>query len=198
MSSVEFQENPQTFVAKFNKNPGGAGGTGEKGATFTPSVAEDGTLSWSNDKGLPNPDPVNIKGGPGEQGPVGPQGEPGFSPSVEVSKTINGIAVSVTNATGTTTQAFPFFNEHTFASGDTLNLTEGAAEYRGTGEIGTLVVNYPAGQFEAWLKFITAASGAVTITLPTSQYIGEAPVFGNGETWELSIKDGVIVAAKCE
>lgn len=171
---------------------GGSGAPGENGATFTPSVTEDGTLSWTNDKNLENPKPVNIKGEPGEKG------EPGFSPSVEVSKTINGIAVSVTNADGTTTQAFPFFSAYAFASGDTLNLTEGAAEYRGTEAIGTLVVNYPAGQFEAWLKFTTAAAGAVTVTLPTSQYIGEAPVFGNGETWELSIKDCVIVAAKCE
>jgi hypothetical protein len=33
---------------------------GEKGATFTPSVSEDGTLSWTNDKGLENPVPFNI------------------------------------------------------------------------------------------------------------------------------------------
>lgn len=37
-------------------------GGGENGATFTPSVSEDGVISWENDKGLPNPDPVNIKG----------------------------------------------------------------------------------------------------------------------------------------
>lgn len=38
------------------------------GATFTPSVSEDGDLSWTNDKGKDNPPTVNIKG---------PQGEPG-------------------------------------------------------------------------------------------------------------------------
>ena len=51
------------------------------GATFTPSVSADGTLSWSNDGGLPNPDPVNIKGpqGPkGDTGDTGPQGEQGI------------------------------------------------------------------------------------------------------------------------
>lgn len=31
-----------------------------KGATFTPSLTEDGWLTWTNNKGLPNPDPVNI------------------------------------------------------------------------------------------------------------------------------------------
>ena len=47
---------------------GSQGAPGEDGATFTPSVSEDGTLSWSNDKGLPNPEPVNIQGPPGELG----------------------------------------------------------------------------------------------------------------------------------
>ena len=50
------------------------------GATFTPSVSADGTLSWSNDGGLPNPDPVNIRGPQGEQGiqgDAGPKGDPG-------------------------------------------------------------------------------------------------------------------------
>ena len=44
------------------------------GATFTPSVSADGTLSWTNDKGLTNPEPVNIKG---PQGPAGADGATG-------------------------------------------------------------------------------------------------------------------------
>lgn len=35
---------------------------GDQGATFTPSVSEDGILSWSNDGGLANPDPFDFKG----------------------------------------------------------------------------------------------------------------------------------------
>lgn len=31
------------------------------GATYTPIVTENGVLSWTNDKGLPNPNPVNLK-----------------------------------------------------------------------------------------------------------------------------------------
>lgn len=38
------------------------GQPGENGATFTPSVDEEGNLSWSNDRGLENPETVNIKG----------------------------------------------------------------------------------------------------------------------------------------
>lgn len=40
----------------------GIGGTGKDGVTFTPSVSEEGILSWTNNGNLPNPDPVNIKG----------------------------------------------------------------------------------------------------------------------------------------
>ncbi len=45
---------------------GAPGQDGENGATFTPSVSPEGIISWTNDGGLPNPDPVNIKGPPGE------------------------------------------------------------------------------------------------------------------------------------
>ena len=41
---------------------GGGGGIGIDGATFIPHVSEDGVLSWTNDQGLPNPEPVTIKG----------------------------------------------------------------------------------------------------------------------------------------
>ena len=33
---------------------------GASGATFTPHISEDLILSWTNDKGLPNPDPVDL------------------------------------------------------------------------------------------------------------------------------------------
>ena len=50
---------------------GGNGGAGENGATFTPQVDAEGNLSWTNDKNLPNPQTVNIKG---ERGPRGNAG----------------------------------------------------------------------------------------------------------------------------
>lgn len=40
----------------------------ETGATFTPQISEKGILSWSNDKGLSNPEPVNIMGPQGVSG----------------------------------------------------------------------------------------------------------------------------------
>ena len=47
------------------------------GATFTPSVSASGILSWSNNKGLPNPASVNIRGPKGEAGERGEKGEDG-------------------------------------------------------------------------------------------------------------------------
>ena len=64
--------------------------------------------------------------------------------------------------------------------------------------VGTVTFAFPdATKFECWLRITTAASGTISITFPaTVKYIGEAPTFGAGETWELSIKDGVVIAVK--
>ena len=66
----------------------GGGGSGNDGATFTPQVQQQAVdeveLSWSNDKGLPNPAPVTLKaqagkdGAPGAQGAAGTDGANGF------------------------------------------------------------------------------------------------------------------------
>ena len=53
------------------------GGNGDGGATFIPYVSADGVISWTNDKGLPNPEPVNIKGVKGDKGDKGEAGENG-------------------------------------------------------------------------------------------------------------------------
>lgn len=39
-----------------------------RGVTFTPSVSNDGTISWTNDGNKANPNSVNIKGNKGDQG----------------------------------------------------------------------------------------------------------------------------------
>lgn len=56
------------------------GGSGNDGATYTPHVSSDGIISWTNDKGLPNPEPVNIKGLKGDKGDTGERGIPGETP----------------------------------------------------------------------------------------------------------------------
>ena len=69
-------------------------------------------------------------------------------------------------------------------------------EYRLT-DVSTLTLSYPTGDFECWMRLTFAASGTITVTLPAdTKYIGTAPDFKNGETWELSFKDKVLAAQK--
>lgn len=62
-----------------NGNPGPAGADGMDGTTFIPNVSEAGVLSWTNDGGLTNPEPVDIKGPPGKDGAAGNDGADGKS-----------------------------------------------------------------------------------------------------------------------
>ncbi|MFR6645591.1 MAG: hypothetical protein ACLUSB_07450 [Acutalibacteraceae bacterium] len=69
-------------------------------------------------------------------------------------------------------------------------------EYRLT-DVTTLKLSYPVGDFESWMRLTFAASGDITVTLPAGTgYIGTAPDFKNGETWELSFKDKILAAQK--
>ena len=73
---------------------------GQNGATFTPSVSEDGVISWENDRGLENPPPVNI------MGPAGADGQPGadgVSPVVSVTDIAGGHRVTIADKDGTKT-----------------------------------------------------------------------------------------------
>lgn len=83
---------------------------GVKGATFIPSVSSEGIISWTNDGGLPNPDPVDITGPQGEPGPIGPEGPEGFSPSASVSKDGTVISIVMVDKEGTTSVQFDSYS----------------------------------------------------------------------------------------
>jgi hypothetical protein len=111
-------ERLNTVIDGFKKNIGdlwttvneGISGSGVSGATFTPSVSDDGWLSWENDRGKPNPPTVNIRGiskmeinGSGElvitytdktSEKIGTVGSGGGG-----STTISGIAIPISSAT---------------------------------------------------------------------------------------------------
>lgn len=57
--------------------PGKDGTNGRDGVTFTPSMSDDGDLSWTNDGGKANPQTVNLKGPKGDTGTRGPAGADG-------------------------------------------------------------------------------------------------------------------------
>lgn len=98
---VDFSESTQMFDAELD------GLTVLNGATFTPNVSKDGVISWTNDKELPNPEPVNIKGDKGEQGSQGKDGAKGDKGDTGKDGTPcthrwSGTTLYVTSASGTT------------------------------------------------------------------------------------------------
>lgn len=81
------------------------------------------------------------------------------------------------------------------SEGSNITLADNT-EYRLT-NVTTLKLSYPVGDFESWMRLTFAASGTITVTLPAGTgYIGTAPDFQNGETWELSFKDKILAAQK--
>lgn len=72
--------------------PGRDGQDGAPGVTYTPTVSADGEISWTNDGGLPNPQPRNIMGPqgqdgapgqPGRDGATGPAGKSAYASAVD-------------------------------------------------------------------------------------------------------------------
>lgn len=83
---------------------GGSGGTST--VAWKPTVAADGTITWTRTTSTTAPDPQNIKGpagadgAQGPEGPQGPKGDEGFSPTITVAPITGGHRVTVTNETG--------------------------------------------------------------------------------------------------
>lgn len=58
-----------TVEILFGVGPQGLeGDRGPRGYFFTPTVSEEGVISWTNDGNLPNPEPISIKGPKGDKG----------------------------------------------------------------------------------------------------------------------------------
>jgi hypothetical protein len=88
-------------------------------------------------------------------------------------------------------------NTVNFTDGSTLTI-EDNTEYIAETDITNLTIVYPNTPFICSFSFTLASEGDITITLPESKYIGGAPSFANGETWELNIKNGVVVGGLAE
>ena len=134
-------------------------------------------LSVSNGKLQYNGSDVGLKGDKGDKG------DPGSDANVTKD--------NVVAALGYTPEAV----SAQVSTGSNITLADNT-EYR-LADVTTLTLNYPTSDFECWMRLTFAASGNATVTLPTgTKYIGTTPDFKNGETWELSIKDGVVIAQK--
>lgn len=134
-------------------------------------------LSVSDGKLQYNGSDVGLKGDKGDKG------DPGSDANVT--------KANVITALGYTPEAV----STQVTTGSNIILADNT-EYR-LADVTTLTLTYPTGNFECWMRLNFAASGDITVTLPTgTKYIGTAPDFKNGETWEMSIKDGVVIAQK--
>ena len=146
---------------------------GLKGANgITPTIGANG--NWyldTTDTGKPS------------RGEKGDKGDPGSDANVTKANVITALgytpkAVSAQVSTGTN-----------------ITLADNT-EYRLT-DVTTLRLSYPVGDFECWMRLSFAASGDATVILPAgTKYIGVTPDFKNGETWELSFKDGIVAGLK--
>jgi len=82
----------------------------------------------------------------------------------------------------------------TFVSGDTIALADGT-EYRGTA-ITEFTMVAPDGDYECWIAFTTAESGALKLTFPEDTvFCGTVPSLENDTYYEISIKDNAVVMA---
>lgn len=146
---------------------------GENGVTYTPNVAADGTLTWTNDGGLSNPSPVNIlgprgetgpKGDKGDVGPIGPQGPEGpRGPQGipgERGATGETGAQGLTGPQGPRGEAAYTFEIGTVISGDT-------ASVRNTGADGNVVLDFVVPRGEVGPRGERGATGATGPTGPT-------------------------------
>ena len=119
----------------------------------------------------------------GLKGDKGDKGDPGSDANVT--------KANVITALGYTPEAV----STQVTTGSNITLADNT-EYR-LADVTTLTLTYPTSDFECWMRLTFAASGDATVTLPTgTKYIGTTPDFKNGETWEMSIKDGVVIAQK--
>ena len=83
----------------------------------------------------------------------------------------------------------------TLTAPSTLTVADNTVYY--LSNVSSLSISYPTGHFECLLQIATASSGSVSISLPnTTKYIGAVPTLSTSETWEISIRDGVVVFGK--
>ena len=78
------------------------------------------------------------------------------------------------------------------SSASSLVLSDNAEYY--LTDVSSLTLSYPDGNFETWMSLSFSTTETISVIFPSgTKYIGAAPTFNKGETWEISIKDGVAI-----
>lgn len=159
-----------TFTVTNGKN----GIDGADGTTFTPSVSEQGVITWTNDGGKANPQPVDIKGPPGDDG---------TSPTVSVVDITGGHRVTITDAIGT--RSFDVMDGPQGDPGDDYVLT--AADKAEIAQMAATIDNKvtvsgttPTINAQAGIRYICGEVATITINPPASGCIDV--IFESGST----------------
>lgn len=143
---------------------GADGAAGKDGVTFTPSMSDDGDLSWTNDGGKANPQTVNLKGPKGGTGAPGPRGAPGNG--------ISGIALkNGTHAPGTSDVYTITLTDGTTFDFEVYNGANG----QGAGDMLASVYD-PRGKRTDIYKYVDDAIGEI----PTPDVSGKLDKTGDG------------------
>lgn len=165
------------WLSSLKGTDGEQGIQGENGATFMPSVDSLGNLSWTNDKGLTNPNTINIKGEKGDKGDKGDKGEPGTT-------TWEGITNKPTNLATETyvnNKIIPNLVGNTVAN-KTLTLTVDKYQYAVLSNRDSIELPSVSSFTEIHLFF--KASADLTLTFPSVRW-QSIPSITSGHTYEI-------------
>lgn len=152
------------------------GPTGANGVTFTPSVSAAGVLSWTNNGGLTNPSPINIKGPKGDDAVITESDVAGWG-FTKNAGTITGIKMNgVSKGSSGVIDLGTVLTAHQDISGKQDKLTAGAnitisgktISATDTGAVGVDVVGggnaITGASYSASTRLITFTKGATFLT----------------------------------
>lgn len=179
-------------------NDGEDGTNGEEGATFTPHISNN-TLSWTNNKGLANPDPVNVKGDPGTPGTPGSKGDDGVSPTATVTKSGNTSTLTVTDVNGTTTAniqdgVYKGITRRTMTSSNTeVTLNPNEVYVFPTMTSLTIALGASTSMADEYHFFFTSGSTATTLALPSTVSLPDGFEIKANKKYEISISENLLL-----
>ena len=165
-------------------NKGLPGKDGANGTTFTPSVDNEGNLSWTNDGNLDNPETKNIRGPKGDKGDTGPKGDKGeLGPKGDTGEGVpNGGTIGQVLVKNSDTD-----NDTSWSNGTFIPLSPNNS----TGNQYDLLL-VPTGQY-----YITEAAdvywGTVQLTIPDDLWKTGAMLFIKTFQEELSIQNSTVL-----
>lgn len=171
---------------------------GKNGAVFTPSIDNEGNLSWTNDGNLDNPESVNIKGPQGEQGVTGNDGENGatFTPNVDNNGNLswsndkgleNPATINIKGEKGDAGSTFSVATELPAVNSEGYSVLAKNTKYF-LGEVAELPIEFPDGELgdEIEVNFISGYI-ATSLNINNKNINATTPAFEMKESYGYTI-----------